>query len=78
MRAKLVKAYRPQKELSLENIRFTKLIFNNEEHDGYITHYNPETQIMYVLVDITMKAKEGDFFYIGEKKDKDFKMQVVK
>ena len=78
MKAKLVKAYKPQKELNLKNIRFTKILYNNEEYDIYIIHYNEETGIITALSDISLKAKEGDFFYFGEKKDKDFKMQIIK
>lgn len=78
MLAKVVKAYKPQKEANLSQFRFTKIVFNNEESDIYILKYIEENKTIEFLSDITTKLKEGDIFFIGEKKDKDFKMEVIK
>jgi len=78
MQAKIIKSYRPQKELNIANIKFTKIVVNNEEHDCYVIRYDSESQVLTFLSDISTKLKEGDIFFIGEKKDKDFKLEVIK
>lgn len=78
MQAKVLKAYRPQKELNMAHIKYTRILFNNEEHDAFVIRYDPESQILTFLSDISTKLKEGDIFFIGEKKDKDFKLEVIK
>lgn len=78
MQARIIKSYRPQKELNIGNIRFTKILFENEEHDCFVVRYDVESQILTFLSDISTKLKPGDIFFIGEKRDKDFKLEVIK
>jgi hypothetical protein len=77
MKAKLIKSYKPLKETNIQNLRFSKILHDNKEYDGWITSYDPKTEIMNILPSIDFKPKEGDFFYFGERKDWDYKMQVL-
>lgn len=76
MKAEIIKTYKPKKDFSLENIKYTKILHENKEYDIYILR--TVENIVHFLHDTYFKPKEGDFFYIGEKGDKDVKLKVLK
>lgn len=76
MKAEIVKLYRPKKDFSVENIKFTKVVFENKEYEIYITRVQED--VVTFLHEVSFKPNPGDFFYIGEKGDKDVKLKVLK